>query len=92
VRAGAATATKTIQVSDLPVRRSPQRVSAGLLDQYLYPSEPLLPEDGPFARIAVNYPEPGIAVAGWRVHWIVIYLALSMACAFALAGRFGVTL
>ncbi len=92
VRVGAAMATKTMQVSTLQARRSPRRVSAGLMDQLLYPSEPPLPDDSSIASITLTYPEPGIAVAGWRLHWMVIYAVLSMACAFALARRFGVTI
>lgn len=67
-------------------------MSAGLLDQLLYPSEPPLPDDSHIAAMTLAYPEPGIDVAGWRGHWTVIYVALSMGCVFALARRFGVAL
>ena len=92
VHVGSDTATKTLHVSDRPARRSPKRVSAGILNQFLYPSEPLLPGDGSIAAMTVTYSEPGIAVASWRVHWMVVYAVLSMACAFVLARRFGVTI
>lgn len=92
VRVGSTVASKTLQVSSMLARRSPRRVSAGLVGQLWYPSEPPLPDAGLIAAISVAYPEPGIDLAGWRVHWMVVYIGLSMACAFALAGRFGVTL
>jgi len=92
VRVGSTVASKTLQVSSVMARRSPRRVSAGLIGQLLYPSESPLPAGGLIAAINVAYPEPGIDLAGWRVHWMVVYIGLSMACAFALAGRFGVTL
>jgi hypothetical protein len=83
--------SKTAHVGPGAVRRSPFR-ARGLLDQLLYPSEPPLPADGSVAQIALPYPEPGLALLGWRVHWMIVYVALSMLSAFALARRFGVTL
>lgn len=91
---GERSATKTllVSVSPDPVRRSPVRVSPGLLDQFLYPSERPLPADSPVSRITVGYPEPGMRVFGWRVHWLIVFVVLSMGAAFGLARRFGVTL
>jgi hypothetical protein len=83
--------TKTVQVGGAAARRSPFRVS-GLFDQLLYPSEPVLTRETSLTRIAVPYSEPGIEVLGWRVHWMIVYVAVSMAAAFALAKRMGVTL
>jgi hypothetical protein len=91
VRVDGTQLTKTLHVSDTVARRSPVRVSR-LLDQLLYPSEPPLPSDGPVAEIRLPYPEPGLDVLGLRLHWMILYVALSMATAFVLAGRFGVTL
>jgi hypothetical protein len=91
VRVGDQTATKSLRVAQGPARRSP-RASASLLDQVLYPSEPPLPAAGDIAGIAIAYPEAAIDVLGWRVHWLVVYIALSMALAFLLAGRLGVTI
>jgi hypothetical protein len=92
IRIGDRTVSKTLHVSDYQARRSPRRVSPSLVDQLLYPSEPPLFDDRAIAAIAVPYPEPGIAVLGWRVHWIVLYAVLSMGCALLLARRFGITL
>ena len=92
VRAGSETATKSLQVSDSLARRSPRRMQAGLVDQLLHPSEPLLPSDGLIASIMVRYPEPGLDVLGWRVHWMIVYGLMSMGCALILAPRFGVTI
>ena len=92
IRAGSDADTKTVHVSDRVARRSPIRVSASLVDQFLYPAESPLADSGPVASIAVSYPEATINVFGWRVHWLIVYFVLSMACAFALARRFGVTL
>jgi hypothetical protein len=90
-RVGGSEVDKTVHVADGPARRSPVRVSS-LLDQLLYPSEPPVPEDAPVSHIALPYPERGVAVLGWRVHWMILYVALSMITAFAFARRLGVTL
>jgi hypothetical protein len=91
-RSGDRTAIKTVQVSDAVARRSPRRVSPGLVDQLLYPSEPPLDDRAPVAAITLAYPEPGMDVFGSRVHWLIVFMVLSMAAAFALARWFGVTL
>jgi len=83
--------SKTLHASGGPARRSPFRVS-GVLNLLLYPSEPALPSGAPVSQIAVPYPEPGLDLLGWRVHWLIVYVAISMAAAFALAKRMGVTL
>jgi hypothetical protein len=90
-RIGAATLTKTVRVADDRVRRSPLRGRA-LIDLLLYPSEPPLPPRAPVSSIEIPYPEPGISVLGWQVHWLIVYVAASMAVAFAFARRMGVTL
>lgn len=91
-REGGAAVTKSLLVSPAPGRRSPLLVAAGLADQALYPSEAPLPGGSRIASITVAYPEPGIDVFGWRMHWMIVYGVLSLACAFILARRFGVTI
>ena len=92
LRIGSETYTKALQASDGVVRRSPVRLESGLLNQLLYPSEPPLPDEGPVAAIEVAYPERDMNVAGWDVHWMIVYFVLSMMFAFALRKRFGVTI
>ena len=75
------------------VRRSPTRRRAAILDQLLYPAEPSLPRGGPIERIDVRYPAASISFFGlFDVHWLIAFLVLSLAFAFALRNRFGVTL
>jgi hypothetical protein len=92
VRDGGRSATKTVLVSNDLARRSPVRVSPGLVDQLLYPSEPPLGDESPVTTITIGYPEPGIDVLGVHVHWLIPFFVISMAGAFVLAKRFGVTL
>lgn len=92
LRDGEAAVTKSLLVSPALGRRSPVTVAAGLANQALYPSEAPLPAGSRIESIAVAYPEPGIDVFGWRMHWMIVYGGLSLACAFILARRFGVTI
>ena len=92
VRIGESATTKNLRVWNGPARRSPRRVSPGLLDQLLYPSEAPLPAAGRIAAISVAYPEPGLNLLGWRVHWMIAYAALFVVAAVILARRFGITL
>lgn len=91
IHAGGRELTKTLHASGDAARRSPYRVSR-LIDQLLYPSEPPLPADAIATEITVRYPEPGLDVLGWRVHWLIVFIVVSMATAFALARPLGVTL
>jgi hypothetical protein len=92
MRAGDVSVTKTVHASAGVARRSPLRVSGNLWDQLLYPSEPPIPSEAGLAALTVAYPEADIDVFGWHVHWVIVYALLSMACAFAMARRFGVSL
>jgi hypothetical protein len=92
VRAGDAESTKTVHVSGAVARRSPLRVAHGLLDLLLYPSEPPLDAGGRVHAISLAYPEPGLDVLGFRVHWLIVFMVVSIAGAFALAGRWGIAL
>ena len=91
LRVGDAVATKTVRVTGAVVRRSPVRVS-GLLDQILYPAESPLPGSSPFRSISVGYPEREIDVFGMGLHWMIVFFVLSIAVAFALRNRLGVTI
>ncbi len=98
VRTGGVAFAKSLFVADPEggarwVRRSPTRRRAAILDQLLYPAEPSLPRDGPVERIDVQYAAASISFFGlFDVHWLIAFLVLSIALAFALRKRFGVTL
>jgi uncharacterized membrane protein (DUF106 family) len=83
---------KTAQVAPSVRRRSPVRLAPGFVNQFLYPAEDPLPGDSPVASIAVGYREDEVSVLGWSVNWLVLFLLLSIAFAFALRRRLGVTL
>ena len=82
--------SKTVQVSDDVVLRSPSRLEKGFLNQLLYPAEDPLPPDSLIKSITVTYPEESVSVFGFSLHWMIIYFVLAMAFAFALKSRFKV--
>ena len=92
ITAGSASYSKQLQVDGGVVRRSPVRLEGSVLNQLLYPSEPPLPPDGPVRAITLGYPEADVSVLGWDLHWMVVYLALSLLFALVLRKPFGVTI
>ena len=83
---------KTAQVSRLVRRRSPVRLEPSFVNQLLYPAEEPLPSDSSLSAITVGYPETDVSVFGWSVNWLVLFMVLSVAFAFALRKPLGVTL
>jgi uncharacterized membrane protein (DUF106 family) len=92
LQVGRETFTKTVQVSDQVVRRSPVRLDPSFLNQLLYPAEAPLPANAAVTSISIAYPERDIPLLGFELHWLIWYFALSMIFAFALRKRFNVTL
>jgi uncharacterized membrane protein (DUF106 family) len=92
INVGQETFTKTLNSTPGVARRSPVRLEQGFVNQLLYPSEAPLPSSGPVSAISIAYPEREIDVLGWRIHWMIVYFALSMIFAFALRKPFNVTI
>jgi hypothetical protein len=84
--------TKTVRVTPLVVRLSPERVDSGFLSQLLYPAEPPLPWGSPVRAIRLSYPGREIDVLGHGMHWMIPFFVLSIVFAFALRGLFKVTI
>jgi uncharacterized membrane protein (DUF106 family) len=84
--------SKTAQVSAQVRRRSPERLAPGLWNELIYPAEAPLPKESPLASIALGYREDAVSIFGWDVNWLVVFFVSSIAFAFALRGRMGVTL
>jgi len=89
VRVGTEIQLKTVVVSRLGGRRSPERV-AGLIDHVRFPSEPRLPASWPGRAITVSYGPRAIAVFGWHIHWGVVYAIATLFFALVLRRWFGV--
>ena len=84
------TVTKTIDVGPVRCAVSPQR-STRLVDRMLYPVESALPA-GPIAAAEVTYSPATIALGGFHIHWVWLFLVISMAAGYALKSPLGVEL
>jgi hypothetical protein len=83
VTAAGSVAAKSFTVQETLVRHSTLR-SARWLDLLLYPGEPLL--SAPFESIHILYAPRELELAGWRMHWLIPFLVLSLLFGFALQG------
>ena len=92
VRIADAAFTKTLHVSGGLARHSPVRLAPRLLDEVAYPSEAPLPDGAPNSMIRVDYPQPGIQIFGRYIHWMVIYITLSVVFAVFLRRPLRVTI
>jgi len=86
------TFSKTLEVTDRVVRRSPTRTAPGFFAQLMYPSEQPLPEDAPITSISVRYPSRRMNFLGWNAPWIVTYFVLSLFFGLLLKRPFGVAI
>ncbi len=87
---GDATYTKSLDATDGPTRRAPDRLEPTLGNQLLYPAEAAIPGDAPVRSISVPYPEATVWFFGAHLHWLILFFVLSIVFAFALKDRFGV--
>jgi hypothetical protein len=91
--AGAAGAvTKRVRVTPLIVARQTTRPSPSIWEQLWMPAEAPLPADSPIEAIAITYPERAIPipVLGFPLHWLAVFVILSMLFAFLLRPLFKV--
>jgi uncharacterized membrane protein (DUF106 family) len=87
--------TKSVVVSEDEIQlRSPSRLAHGFWNQLLYPGEDPLPAESPFESIEINYNDADMAtyLFGFRTHWLLIFLVLSIVLAFVLAKPLGIKL
>jgi hypothetical protein len=89
-RAATAAITKRVRVTPLIVARPATRPSASIWDQMWLPAEAPLPADSPIEAIDITYPERAIHVFGFPLHWLAVFVILSMLFAFLLRPVFKV--
>lgn len=85
------TFTKSVAVSQFPLTRiAPLKTRANIWQELMNPVEPPLPPDSRIKSIQVLYPSKNLSLFGWRIHWLVAYIVMSMLFAFGLKGLFKV--
>ena len=79
--------SKRINVSGKPlIKLAPVRITHGFLDELLNPGEAPIKNDIPFKSIEVNYPLKRMDFIGWNLHWIIVYILLSIIFGFSFKG------
>lgn len=71
---------------------SPYSLRKNRIQSLLYPAEDHLPVNSFLRYIKVDYPGRRMSVFGLQVHWLILFIVISMAGGFALKGLFGVEL
>jgi hypothetical protein len=82
---------KGIVVGDGSLSRiSPARVAPHWLDQLANPGEWSLPDSAPVKSIEITYPGRTLGFFGWRIHWLVAFIGLSILFGFLIKPWLGV--
>jgi hypothetical protein len=66
------------------------RTGEDWLTSLLYPGEAPIPRQSVIESIEIRYPKLDIFFLGWRVHWLLIFLILSLGFGYAFKGMLGV--
>jgi uncharacterized membrane protein (DUF106 family) len=83
--------TKLISIDLKKLSRiSPLKTKKNFWKELLYPAESPFPRLSPIRSIEVTYPSRNMNLFGWRIHWLIVYFALSIVFGFSLKGFFGV--
>jgi len=83
--------TKKVAVAQKPLSKvSSLKVRRNLIDELFNPGEPPLSKDLPIEQVEVKYPARNMNLFGWHIHWLIIYVALSVIFGFAFRGVFKV--
>ena len=60
------------------------------IEHFIYPVEPLFPQNNDLKHIKIKYPGKNVSFAGLEIHWIIYYLVLMLIFVLALRKHFGV--
>ncbi len=81
---------KNVHVGNVFGRMSLKRHDGAFLESLLYPSKPIA-ETSPVRTIRLGYSIAEMSFFGWEMHWIYVYLILTLVLALAFKGLFKVT-
>jgi uncharacterized membrane protein (DUF106 family) len=82
---------KEVSVAQKPLSKiSPLKPGKKFLDQVMYPTESPVKSQIPIRTIEIQYPSKRMNLFGWKIHWLIVYFALSIVFGFAFKGVFKV--
>jgi len=90
MRIDGATVSKDLVIGKGLLALSNRKMAASGWEHFIYPAEKPLAPQTPVRSISVRYPARTISFLGFRTHWLVCYVILTMLIALALKNRFGV--
>ncbi len=89
-RNGVEVLSKSLRVADSFEKLSAYRIAGNSPAVLLYPTETALPADSFIQEIHVDYPHRQLSFWGWQVHWLVVFLVVSIAAGYLMKGFFNV--
>lgn len=82
------------QEDNVYVSNEPKAISSGIVSSWwmglLYPGERLIAAESPVYEIWINYPEMRYEFLGFKWHWLVVFLLVSIASGLVASKVFGV--
>ncbi len=82
---------KQVAVAQSPLSKiSPVKIRRNFIDEVFNPGEAPLPGNIPVISVEIKYPSQSMNLFGWRIHWIIVYFALSIIFGFTFKGVFKV--
>ncbi|MGD8536434.1 MAG: hypothetical protein PVF66_11350 [Candidatus Aminicenantes bacterium] len=82
---------KQVAVAQSPLSKiSPVKIRRNFMGELFNPGEAPLPGNSPVKSLEIKYPSQSMNLFGWRIHWIIVYFALSVIFGFAFKGIFKV--
>jgi hypothetical protein len=84
------TVAKDLVIGDRLLALSNKKMSASSIAHFIYPAEKLLEPRTNLKFVSIQYPARSINFLGFKTHWLVYYLILTMIIALALKNKFGV--
>jgi len=82
--------TKKFVVTDKITRISPLKSKAKIIDAFMNPAEDPLPADCHIESININYKPAIMNIFSFKIHWIIVFFAISLIAGFSLKGFFNV--
>lgn len=87
---GKMSVTKTVAVGGRLEGVSSMRTGEHWLTSLLYPGEAPIPSQSAIESIEIRYPELNISILGKNIHWLILFLILSLGFGYAFKGLLGV--
>ena len=81
---------KDIIISNKKTKITPLSISGGFFTQFKNLGSTYLPNDGVVKSISVEYPEGSLSISGWNIHWLLVFLILSLVSGAVIMKIFGI--